>query len=579
MIELAELLLSDGTTTIDLLSLATAAGLHLRSWVPASSRYKGQGVWHDSPLADGKRPAFHAWDATEEAMRFTAVGLTTDDLAHRTADLRNLLQQAWDYFENDWPQSGPVYLIRRARGETNLAYSLVLGGEAPQDGEYTAEASAVSYTVGYEGWDVRIWREEHWRDTVPGGEGTCTPNAGYQFVHRPCYIDFAANGIITVPAGGVLDDLADDAMTAEMWVRIDGATTCILLDKGNMVAGWNLAVVFPGGNISATIVCAVADGVQVTANATLTVDGLWHHVAMTWDDVTYLRPRIWIDGVEATYIPAAGQDRNGAIVADGAHNLLIGNDVGVAFDLDGAAGWTRVSDSVRYAAGFTPDPRCDPPAIDVNTIGQWIGEECAGTNIRNVEGTAAFDGTLANGGFDCDCYDWVGNIDPADDSIDYSCDEDDIEVFIRNSHARAQLTQIWHVDTSLGNWTGNLVEQSSYELLPNPVEVGDFVYFGIDSAAQYYGPFRNLVFDLVDNAVDITGTWWYYSSVGPGWAALGTQDGTLQLCRTGTCAMIWFLVRAHSPLPGNTWIPFAVHGITAYWVRFEVTGVNDVPRP
>ncbi|HUW12258.1 MAG TPA: LamG-like jellyroll fold domain-containing protein [Anaerolineae bacterium] len=560
MIELAELLLTDGTTTIDLLSLATASGLHLRSWTPASSRYKGRGVWHDSPLASGKRPAFHSWDATEEAMQFTLVGLTTDDLAHRAADFRNLLQQAWDYFENGWPQADPVYLIRRAHGETNPAYSLVMGGETPQDGGYTAEVSAVSYTVGYESWDVRIWREEHWRDCVPGSEGVCLPNAGYESVCRPCFVEFAANGIITVPFGVGIDDLMGAAFTAELWVKFDTMAACQLFDKGLAgPAGWDLAV-SAAGAVTATIQFTVADAIQNSNNGVVVV-GTWYHIAMTWNPADN-RPLIWIDGAQPGY--AAGQDKNGATVADGAHDLLIGNNVGLGADLQGDVGWTRASDTERYTVPFTPAVRCDPPAIGVNTMGQWVGEECAGTLIRNMANDPTFDGTLANGTFDCDCLDWVGNIDPADDSIDYTCEEDDIEAFIRNAHGRAAITQIWHFDaTAPGTYTGNLVEESNYELLPNPMQVGDFLYIGIDNAAWYYGGFFNVVFDLVDVGANPGGQW-TYGTGGAGWGLFaGGSDGTQSFNQTGIRAFSW-------PIPAAPWVAQAVHGITAYWIRYEV---------
>jgi len=181
-----------------------------------------------------------------------------------------------------------------------------------------------------------------------------------------------------------------------------------------------------------------------------------------------------------------------------------------------------------------------------------------------VADDSAFDGTLANGIFDCDCYDWVGNVDPADDSIDYTCEETDIEAFIRNAHTHAAITQIWHYDaTAPGTWTGNLVEESNYELLPNPMQVGDFLYIGIDNAALYYGGFFNIVFDLEDVGANPGGQW-RYGTGGVGWAVLpGISDGTQWLNQTGIRAVSW-------PIPAAAWVAQGVHGITAYWIRYEV---------
>ena len=571
MLTYDELYLTDGTTTVDLLSLATPTGAHLRTYRPSASRQKGGewgGTWHDSVLASGQRPAFYAWDAVEARMGLDLVGWTENDVSDLAAKIRNLLQAARDYFVGALPNVSPVYLIRRARGQATHEYSLVLAGTAPEDAGYAATSEHYG-TVGYENWECSIVREEHWRDTVPMEEGACVYNAGYQSVCRPCFVEFAADGIITSGNGGALDDLHDDAMTAEAWVRIDVGTTCQVINKGLAVAGgWDLSVTLPAGAIWATVNCAVAAGIRWTVNGTLTADGLWHHVAFTWDDAADLRPRIWVDGVEATY--GGGQDRNGAIVTDAGQNLLIGNNAALTMDLLGAVGWTRVSEAVLYATTFTPDPRCDLPWVAAPTVAQWVGAECAGATIHEQGLTVAWDGTLGNGAFDCDCYDWVGNVDPADDSVDYSCDEDDIEVFVRGSHGRAAITQIW-IGAGGGGapFTGNWVEASAYPLLPAVVQVGDEVWFGIDNTAMFYGPFANLVFDLVDNAVDLAGDWFYWTGA---WTNLnvGFHDGTDDLNAVGTCAISWVL-------PANNWVsaaPAGGPGITGYWVRFVVSGIT-----
>lgn len=577
MLSYDELFLSDGTTTIDLLSLATRTGVHLSAWRAGASRYKDRGYWHNSAIAPGRRPAMHQWDAVEERITLDVVGWTPDDVARQTADVRNILQQAWDYFETNIPSAVPVYLIRRMEGETNREYSLVLGGFAPEDVDYAAMRSEYG-TVSFDGWDITIWREEHWRDTLPGSEGVCLPNAGYEPVDRPCYIEFAANGIITIPLGANINNLMNNDFCAEIWVRFDTMAACQIFDKGLAgPAGWDLAV-SAAGAVTATIQFTVADAIQNSVNGIVVID-TWYHIAMTWDNADN-RPLIWIDGTQPAY--AAGQDKNGAVVADAAHNLLIGNNVGLTADLQGDVGWARVSDTERYTVPFTPAPRCDPPALpwqDANTMGQWIGAECAGTNIVDMagQGTQTYDGTLANGTFSYDCLDWVGNVDPSDDSVDYSCDEDDIEVFIRNGHTRAAVTQIWIEDNSAGTFTGNWVEESAYDLLPNPVEMSDAIYFGIDNGAVFYGPFFNLVFDLADEGVDIGGIWQYWSTAGgPGWQNMniGDQDGTDELNEVGTCAITWIM-------PGDDWEvadPAGI-GIAGYWMRFIVDTITATDPP
>jgi hypothetical protein len=256
-----------------------------------------------------------------------------------------------------------------------------------------------------------VEREPFWRAEEPG-TGTCVPIAGYGTYCWPCHVEFdGADTDIVVSDNAAIQDLHNAAMTVDGWIRADTegeSSAGIIAVKGNpSLSGWVLQMSTPM-RIHATIACATTDGDAVAQSNILTA-GTWYHIAMTWDDASYAYPRLWIDGIETVY--NSTQNRNGAIVTDVGADLYIGELVvpgGLAFD--GGIGWLRVSDIARYTASFTPPRRCVLPEIDVNTVGQWIGAECSGATIDNQEGTAAIDGTLSDGSFDCDCTHYYGNI-------------------------------------------------------------------------------------------------------------------------------------------------------------------------
>jgi len=118
----------------------------------------------------------------------------------------------------------------------------------------------------------------------------------------------------------------------------------------------------------------------------------WNHLALTFNFYGDKKMHVWINGAEATYY--LQETMTGTPNTDAAAEFYIGsiyNDRGPYAYL----GWCRVSKTARYTTGFTPPPRCALPAIDADTIGQWIGTEPKGavTIVDNQEGTAARDGT------------------------------------------------------------------------------------------------------------------------------------------------------------------------------------------
>ena len=152
------------------------------------------------------------------------------------------------------------------------------------------------------------------------------------------------------------------------------------------------------------------------------------------------------------------------------------------------------------------------------------------------------------------------------------------ELYVSNKTNMANLTHIWGWDANLGAWDarGNLIDAfpPTGGLFANdPVVNGDILYFGIDTAVDDSGPFCSLVFDIATVATYVgtaTLTWQYPLDVG-GWPALPgflpTRDNT-NIFQSG------YVNSVHWDPPSDLDETTIVNGITGYWVRCIVSGVD-----
>lgn len=560
----AILRVTDGTTAISLLPIG-GKGFTVSDWRPLAGDLKAGGYWADSPIADGRRPVGGNLANTVETITFQAAADCADDLIAQLQDFRRLLVKAFDYWYG-WGDA-PVWIEAQSYGETNKRYALIYKGDIPDDG-FPYGQPFVHRGGGVRMEDLAlVFERGPWLETQPGTAGACVEISGQQAWSFPYYLTFnGTTSLVNCGSDVGLDDLPDAAFTAEAWVRADGRGEGSF---GRIIGkySWYFSFYDPtagGDGLYAFVNCATAAGISMSGFTAFDADGLWHHVAMTWDDATYNYPRIWIDGQEPAY-PVTG-NRNGAIVTDAARDLVIGNDITNTRAWDGGIGWTRVSNSVRYAAAFTPPARCILPVIDANTVAQWISAG-TGTAIDNQEGTAARDGVATDCTWACDCDTTFGRAETCAD-----------EVYIANKHNLAQLTHIFILDNP-GVWSANLLTATPpYALLPAVPAGFDFVYFGIDTSIADSGPFSSLVFDLATAASGITfaNDWRYWNG---GWTALTVQDNTdtagamtgNPLDTTGVHSVHW--------VPPADWVPVALNGVTAYWISLEVQAVAGPVAP
>jgi hypothetical protein len=203
-----------------------------------------------------------------------------------------------------------------------------------------------------------------------------------------------------------LSDSGNDDFTVEAWIRAEGYGNLgegRIFDKDNGTGnGWMFYLDSVNGLIFYQY--ANQDAIARSGLDDITADGMWHHVAATFID-TGAAPRLWVDGIEVSY--AFQQAWLGPTADDSAIDLHIGNRADLNRAWQGDIAWTRLSSNLRYTtATFAPPVRCSLPAIDANTVAQWIGAEGTGSIIDNQEGTAALDGTQTSCIFGCDCDDW-----------------------------------------------------------------------------------------------------------------------------------------------------------------------------
>ena len=148
-------------------------------------------------------------------------------------------------------------------------------------------------------------------------------------------------------------------------------------------------------------------------------------------------------------------------------------------------------------------------------------------------------------------------------------------VYIANKNNIAQLTHVYNFTLIGAVFLQVLGTALPYELMPAVPAVGDEVMIGIQTTVADSGPFCSVVFDLSQIQVDLTCQWEYWNG---GWAILpagsyvdytdSTGEPFTRLGRSG----IYFR-------PQDDWIPVAVNGVTAYWIRCTVTAIGVGPVP
>lgn len=128
--------ITDGNDYVNLRS--KQAGIFLQNWIPAIKEAKGGGTWQDSPLSDGRFLVAKPFGNAIEQLGLMVGNGGQDATIEAVQTLRRLLQKAVNYSLTDW-QTEPVWMLARARYESNVRYALIYDYRAPGDNNPFAE--------------------------------------------------------------------------------------------------------------------------------------------------------------------------------------------------------------------------------------------------------------------------------------------------------------------------------------------------------------------------------------------------------------------------------------------------------
>ena len=164
------LLLTDGTTTVDLMN--RAGGMCVQSWIPAVAEAKGGGAFRDSPLAEGRTLAYRQLGNVIDSFQILVDDPTQDGVAREVKKLRDLLESAVKYWVSRQPGKF-VYLVARAPGETNVRYATVIDYRTPSDADPYDDpyAKLTSPRAAFDPWTLTV-EHDQWGEAIPG-TSTC----------------------------------------------------------------------------------------------------------------------------------------------------------------------------------------------------------------------------------------------------------------------------------------------------------------------------------------------------------------------------------------------------------------------
>jgi len=143
------------------------------------------------------------------------------------------------------------------------------------------------------------------------------------------------------------------------------------------------------------------------------------------------------------------------------------------------------------------------------------------------------------------------------------------DVWLSNYYDNCELTHIFVYDAAPVTWT-NITGSYGVNLFPAVPAAGDILYIGVEDDGVN-SPFSNMVFNIGTVASGLTIVAEYSTAIG--FSALpvvgyGYQDNTSFFTNSGRNIIVF------DPVGGATpWQSRAINGVTAWWIRFRITGV------
>lgn len=122
----AELTITDGSTfVLDLLGANKGSGgIALTRYTPGRVNFKGGGIWHDSPLASGRRLVDGIRANVNDALELKIAYKSQNEIIQAQQNLDAIIEAIDDYWLTTW-QAKTIYLVSRVAGETNKRYAVI----------------------------------------------------------------------------------------------------------------------------------------------------------------------------------------------------------------------------------------------------------------------------------------------------------------------------------------------------------------------------------------------------------------------------------------------------------------------
>lgn len=399
-------------TSIDRIDLLDPHGFHAGDWEPTAGDTEESVA--DSPLSDYERLQYYREICVDEEMDLTVSASNQDGLIRKTQNLRRMLRLAMDYWVEKW-RSYPVYLAAQASCETNRRYAIVHRGKVPNDlspylQPFLQEGKAALMVIPF------VVRRGPWCETAPG-VATCIEACNPEdYTCWPYYLQFVLGNddYVNGHSDVALDDLPPTGLTVEAWIRPDSwgqSNQGWIICKSNNTRtnGWTFYLDSTRG-LCGYVNYDIQDAWSASGIDEFSIDGEWHHVAMTFHPTGYEHNgyiRLWIDGTEVSSYFVQNQAQ-GVYIADAAEDVIVGNGDTQGADYDGDIGWVRVSDYPIYSSDFTPIPRCYiPPVIDPTgtylVVGLWIYEGTGITTGNRADSGGTVGDIVGATWAECDC--------------------------------------------------------------------------------------------------------------------------------------------------------------------------------
>ncbi len=194
----SELLITDGSTVIDLLAANRGSGIGLVRYTPGRPNLKAGGIWQDSPLGSGRRMVHGVRANVNDALELRIGYSSHVALIGEMQRLDLLLEKATAYWTQDW-QNEPVYLKAKAAGESSYRYALIHRAEFPNYPDpYDQPYASSGKRFVLDGLILGLERSE-WLGNPPG-EGTTLTISNTAHTGTSLYVGngYSASGITQI---------------------------------------------------------------------------------------------------------------------------------------------------------------------------------------------------------------------------------------------------------------------------------------------------------------------------------------------------------------------------------------------